>query len=476
MNKELSYSNSTSGAIDCTSLSTVSGFTISGTVPIGCDIRTLFSVDAGTTWNKLTIASGVATLTAAATQAITAASVLSEGNTIAELQTVTSCAEMAGKAVYVAVAMQSNGNSVPTFGIKANGLIGASVYTKTVESNEMDLGESSTVYDYALSKSEANGGTVTVTASLYQTTDGTTYAWSDYMSLDSAKEKACTKIKFKAVYNAPTIGTSTATINHLYVYVKPETSIIIGQNCDVISVTENFENEMMYARLLIKHQKLIDAQIQAYISMSAATKSREKYVIGTGTGESQTITLADTGIDFNTLKLYADTTQIASFDFNSVQNTITFTASAGSTIMGTYTYGCEPETWHAMTKGSTQKYTSVSSDSNMYSTNYTYSESGVSKGVSAIRVALLKPSGSVTDEIIGTGTGRTQLIYLSHYARKDTIKLTAADVTVPNENLTYDDKTKLLTIACTKDAAIKATYTYDAETPILNGFVAAWNK
>lgn len=476
MSTKLTYSKITAGAFDLSSNSVITSMMVAGTIPDGCAVRTLFSVDSGTTWNKLTIASGAATFTAAATQAITAASVLADGNTPAELATVTSCAEMAGKVVYIAIAMQSSGTTVPTFGLTINGTVGTSVYTKTLESAETDLGESSTIYDYNLSTAVTNGGTVAVTASLYQTTDGTNYTWSDYISLDTAKGKACTKIKFKAVYNAPTIGTSTAEINHLYVYVKPETAIIIGQNADVISITEDFENEMSYCRLLIKHQKLIDAKINAYVSMTQTTSKRENYVLGTGTGVAQTITLKDTGVDFQHMKLYANTNQLSDFDYNSIDNTITFSAPLDATIMGTYTYGIAVEDWQAMTFGNTQKYTSVSSDSNLYSSTYTYATTGVAKGVSAIRIALQKPAGSVTDAVIGTGTGRTQYIYLDHYARKDTLQFKAGGVTVLPHNYSYDDKTKLLAIVCTKDAAITATYTYDAETPVINGFVAAWNK
>ena len=477
MSTKLTYSKITAGGFDLTSNSVITSMMVAGTIPDGCAVRTLFSVDSGTTWNKLTITSGAATLTAAATQAITAASVLAEGNTPAELATVTSCAEMAGKVVYIAIAMQSNGTAVPTFGLTINGTVGVSVYTKTVESAEMDFGESSTVYDYNLSKVVTNGGTVEVTASLYQTSYAGVSAWSDYMSLDAVKGLTGTKVKLKAVYNAPTIGTSTAAINYLYLYVKPATAIIIGQNADVISVTEDFENEMSYCRMLIKHQKLIDAKINAYVSMTQTTKKRANYVLGTGTGAVQTITLTDTGIDFPHLTLFANTTQISSIDYNSVANTITFTAPLDATIFGTYTYDVGAEDWQLMTFVSTQKYTSgVAADSNLYCSSYTYTTTGVAKGVAAIRIALQKPPGSVTDAVIGTGTGRTQYIYLDHYARKDTLQFKAGGVTVLPQNYSYDDKTKLLAITCTKDAAITATYTYDAETPVLNGFVAAWNQ
>lgn len=476
MSTKLTYTKTTNGALDCTSFSSVTGFTTKGTIPNGCAVRTLFSVDSGATWNKLTIASGVATFTAAATQAITAASVISEGNTPAELATVTSCAEMAGKIVYIAIAMQSSGTSVPTFGLIINGIVGVMVYTKTVESDPIIFYESMNIYDYDLSTATANGGTVTVTAALYQSNDGgTTYAWGDYAALESAKGKEAKGIKFKAVYNSPTVGTSTASINHLYVYTKLANSIIIGTDADVISVTQDFETEMMYCRLLVKHQKLVDAKLKAYVSMTAATKKRDKYVLGTGTGVAQTITLTDTGIDFPRMVLYANTSQIASFDYNSIDNTVTFTADKDATIFGSYTYGQEAESWQEMTFGSTQKYTS-GNNTDLYSSTYTYTSEGVSKGVSAIRIGLEKPSGSVTDVAIGIGTGRTQLIYLDHYFRNDTLSFTAGGVTVLPQNWTYDDKNRLLSIACTKDAQIKMNGVYDAETPILKGFVAAWNQ
>ena len=438
--------------------------TKTGTIVIG----TGTVVNSVPTWYKLTITSGVAALTAVTTQNITAASVLSEGNTVSELSTATSIPPFAGKTIFTAIAFSANSSATeqPTIGVKISGLSNQDQYTKTEYSQEYDI-SGYDVYNTNLSTTVANGGSIVVEASIY------TGTWSDYMALSALKGKSGDKLKFRITYTATTLGTSTAQLNYLYIYLRTNTSVTLGTNADLITKTQEFGTGMMYARLLIKHKRLTDAGIKAYISFGQTPLHRENLQIATGTGEPQTVTLTDTNIDFPSLTLYANTTKITSVDYISALNSITFTADSGKTIFANYAYGFDAESWQEMQKGSTQAY---QNDTTCDSTDYTYAVTGVEKGVSAVRMVMQKPDGSSTDEMLGTGTGRQQMFILQHYAKEETITLKQGTQPIDRANWSYDPVNKIITVIALKDSAVTATYQWTAETPEIIGYVAAWNQ
>ena len=420
------------------------------------------------TWYKLTITGGVASLTAVATQSITAASVLSEGNTVTELSTATSIPPFAGKTVYTAIALSATSSTTeqPTIGLEITGIRNQDQYTKTEYSQEYDV-SGYEIYNTNLSTTAANGGSIVVEASTL-----TSGVWSDYMTLSALKGKAADKVKFRITYTSTTLGTSTAELNYLYLHARTTSSITLGNNADLISKTQEFGTGMMYSRLLIKHNRLKDAGIKAYISFGDKTLSRENLQIATGTGSPQTVTLADTNVDFSTITLLSNRTMITSFDFNTTSNSITFTAESGSTVFANYEYGFTPEAWQEMQKGTTQPYAGKDYDS----TDYTYSIAGAEKGVSAIRMVMEKPDGSSTDEYLGTGTGRTQLFVLEHWAKEDTITLKQGTQPIASTNWSYDPVNRIITVIALKDTIVSATYQWTAETPKILGYVVAWNQ
>lgn len=96
----------------------ITGITTTGIEPSNTSRRLVFGVDG--TWNKLTTDSlGSASLTALSEQNITVDSVLLEGNTVAELDEVTSVPGFAGKLIYPAAALYASADAsvMPTLGL-----------------------------------------------------------------------------------------------------------------------------------------------------------------------------------------------------------------------------------------------------------------------------------------------------------------------------------------------------------------------
>jgi len=448
---------------NCTTINESLGFIITSNIPADCDIRAGFLI-AGTIY-KIAVDGTLAALT---TQSYTTDSLLSEGNTITELTVLATVPGFVGKTVTPVLALLAPGESteLPTIKISLRTKSNQDQYTKVEYSQEYNL-SGYTIYNTNLSTTASNGGSVVVEASIYSSS-----TWSDYMPLSALKEKTGDKVKIRFTYTATTIGTSIAQVNHLYIYIRTNSSLTLGSSADLITKTQEFGTGMMYARLLIKHERFKDAGGKAYISFTDIPLSRENHQIGTGTGESQTITLTDPGIDFTSLQLYANTARIRDFDFNTTLNIITFTATVGTTIFANYEYGFEKETWQEMQKGTTQPYQGKGYDS----TDFTFSISGTEKGVSAMRMLLSKPDGSSTDEPLGTGTGRTQVFVLKHYAKEETIILKQGTQPIDNKNWSYDPTNKIVTVIALKDTAVTATYQWTAETPKILGYVAAWNQ
>ena len=455
-------------AFNCANVTNVEGFNFTGVQPADCNRNIIFKVD--DVWYKLT-GETTATLTQVATQEPTIESVLAEGNTVAELSTITSIPAFVGKQVYAGIVLDAppDAEVMPSLGIELKTRNNQDQYTKVVYSPEYTIstGETGMMYDARLSTTVSEGGSIVVEASIK---NGET--WSEYMPLMSAKNKPANAIKFKATYTVTTLGVSAAKINYLLVYCRSNNSVILGTNADIITKTQDFGTGMLYARLLVKHEQLKDARIKAYISFTESTFTREKLNIGSGTGTTQTIQLTDSGIDHSSIRLYFNLQQEYSFDYNSELNQITFTAPQDANVFASYTYGLEPESWQAMQFGSTQKYNNTN-----YSSDFTYEvPAGTEKGVSAIRIVLEKPIGSSKDAALGTGTGKQQIFVLDHYAQPETLIIKATGIELPRSVWNYDDVNKILTVVAPKDATLTYDCVWNAETPVVKGFVCAWNE
>lgn len=201
---------------------TVDGFTLDGVQPTGTDRRIIFAVDKedGTKrYVKLAVASGTATeaelkvskaTTSGATEEtavtasdITADYVLSVGNTVTELSTVTSIPAWVGKNVYPIIALiaPEDSASAPTLKLGIKTTTGVDQYEKTEESPAYVLAEEDVdVISVDANVETAGGAACDVSVRFYS--GG---AWGDYMKLTEAKNVRASKAQFKARYQVTAI-------------------------------------------------------------------------------------------------------------------------------------------------------------------------------------------------------------------------------------------------------------------------------
>lgn len=426
------------------------------------------------TWFKLTSSNGVASMTTAApTQDLTVDSVLAEGNAVADLTGITSIPSFVGKSVYAAAAhvVPFGAAVAPALKLALKGHNNQDQYQWDEPSAEYHLADSDvSIVSVTADTATTGQASAAVTVSLKQ--NGT---WSGWMSMIDTKDKKASDIKYKATYSVTKLdGTDTAKVNKVSVIYCAGTSTVSGDTAEILTITQNYDNSIGFAECLIKHKELMDAQIRSYVALRAAPKKRTMINVGTGNGKTQTVKLGikdsqgnivpDSGINHDTLAVQFDAKPTFGYGYNTEVSELTFTADNDVAVTASYEYGWEPETWVEMTKATTQPY----NDTGHYGTKFEYEvPSGMDgKTISNMKTVLYRPSGTVTDEVIGTATGKKQLIVLPHFARKESI--------VCSGSWSYDDNSRILTVVDDKGNAIKISYSWIAETQEIYGLTAGW--
>ena len=455
----------------------VKGFTFEGIQPTNTDRKVAFKVD--DKWNKLTADGALSELP---TQEITADSVLAEGNTVAELTALTNVPSLAGKLVYPAIALYADSVAtiLPTFGMTVNAEIDTTVdvYTKTDYSQEFVLHNKHDVLvkSITVDSNTKGNGKVTLKAR-YATFNETnaadkdadkdaeqTETWSDYVDILSVINVKCHKLQIKAGYQVSvTDGSDSVTLNNVIVTYAKDVVAKSDGTTDLVTLTEKFTNDLTYVHAYIKHKKLIDADLKAYVRLQKTPKRADFKLIGYGTGERKTYKVTDKGINQDSLMVYVGGKAAYDFDFNTETSEITLVADVDAPINATYEYGWELFNYAEMQKGVSQV-----NDSGAYTTEYTYNIPAHEGEytVTAIKYGLIRPEGKVTNETIGVGTGKRQIIQLPHYARKETI--------VCNGKWSYDYDSKRLTVIAPEKEPIVISYDWIAESPEVYSIAAGW--
>lgn len=448
--------------LNLTASNVVKGFNFNGIQPENTNRKIVFKVD--NVWNKLTVSGNTASLTPLSTQDITIDIVLDEGNTIAELSNVTSIPNMAGKLVYPAIALYAGYKAelMPTFGMNMKYIGNVDVFSYTDYSQEYVLsdGEGVAIYSVTTDTTITGNASINCTARIKQNN-----LWSNYVDLINLRDKRANAIQFKAVYTVTNLnGIDTAKINNVTLkYADTVGSIISGISTDIVTKTERFTNDLSYIHAYVKHRKLIDSDIKIYAQLRKTPLGVKMKQIGYGTGTKSVYQLSENGINQDTIKVYINGAETFNYDFNTELSQLQIIADNNSVISVSYEYGWELFNYVEMQKGVSQV-----NDSGAYTTEYSYivpTHDG-EYTVTAIKYELIRPEGKVTNDVIGVGTGKRQIIQLPHYARKETIQC--------NGKWSYDYDSKRLTVIAPEGDNIVISYDWIAESPVVYGVMAGW--
>ena len=467
----------TASQSDCSNMSTATGIEIVSTEPAGTAARYAVSV-AGGTWKKFNTSTNA--WVDVTTQALTETSLLSEGNTKAELMALgsTYLANFIGKKIDFAAAlsMEDSATISPTLTkIKVNGQTGSTVYTTTMTSDTINLSSTDNAVEILaidVTKTELNGGTVTVNASI-QNTEGAWGSFVPYAGLVTTPATVAKAIKFQAILTAPTPGTSSASLSSVAIKHRTDNIAVFAEGeGDCITKTYNFVNPMSQAHLMVKHPIVKDTEVKAYVSLRAKPVTVTGELLAAGNGNQQTCTLKNaTKVASHGFALYFDgAKQTSGYAFSSTDAHVTFAAPSGVAVTADYIYNWEKEAFVEMTHDAVYP---DKDDNTMVDDQFNYikvAETDPSGAVSAIKVTLTQLTGKVDNLALGIGTGALQSFKLDHHAKVETIAITPVTAT-----WSFKPQTDVLFVTAPAGEAIKLSYDWAAETNYLESLACIWN-
>lgn len=460
--------------LSCASATSVAGFSIEGVQPTGTDRRVLFSYSDSSSdaeYFKLVVdGEGVATVAAVGTQKITEESVLAEGNTIADLAAVKSIPEWVGKTIYPVIALSApeEQTAVPTLKLGIVTESSSAVYEHYEESAVVELANENVDIISIDSDTDTTGnGSVTVQVRFRKGT-----AWDEYIDIKKAANIKANAVQFRARYAVGKLdGSDSAQVKNISMVYSGSDAKLSGETTELFFITKNFAekgaNGLAFSQCMIRHKKLQDAGIRAFVSFRSEVQERSMYPIGTGTGERQTIKLPDTGIAYNTVAVQVNGEKVTGYSVNTETNEISITADKGMAITASYQYGWEDEEYTEMPLISRQAYDEAGTE---FASKFQLAvpDSDTSKTVTCIKFSLDRTEGDVTDKTLAVATGDVQVFQLEHYARTDTIVCSGV--------WTYDETTRILKVQHTKGENIVISYHYVSESHEVYAAAAGWAK
>lgn len=463
-------------AADVADFPLVTGVVITATEPTGTSTRYLFNI--GGNWKYYDTTNSQ--WADAATQELTAASVMAEGNTKAEINALAQAAfaGWAGNTINVAVGLQTTNVDQPSVtSIQVKGQASGQQTVETTYSDTITLSDAPVeILDIQTDTEVSDGGTVQIQASILGgSMDANNWSayqpYTDFVTNPATTAKA---IKFKFIKTAPNVGVSVATVKSVSVKHRTDNVAVFSEGTGVVlTKTYNFVNSISRAHLMVKHPIVQDTEVTAQISLREAPHKVTGEVLGNGTGAAQTVTLAhNESVASHNFALYFDGVQqaAASYSFSPTDGQVTFNAPEDVSVTADYVYGWTKEQFVDMLHDT--EYPDKN-DNNLVDDQFDYvaGDDGLKGSVGTVRVTLIQHTGTVHNEALGTGTGSQQSFKLAHHAKAETITVTPAGAT-----WRFKDNTDVLQVTAPQGEAISVSYDWAARTNYLDSIACIFNE
>lgn len=458
--------------MNCTDATDIERIEVGGQEVDSAKRRFVFGIN--NEYYKLNVSgNGVALLEKVPTQSITIDSVLAEGNTADELNNVSSVKGFAGKIVYPVIALYGEfGSLLPTASLSLKKVTSKDIYVYTDQSPVYELsddGSEAKIISINVDKTVTGNGSVDVSVSMFQ--NG---VWTQYTSPQDCGGQNASAIKFRSLFRIRSFdGVDSATLNKVSIIYSSNRAPVTGNDSEIITVTRNYGSDIGFASLLVKHNKLEDSSMDAYVAFRKNTGERKNIEIGVGTGGTQTVTLGvpdesgnivpDKNIDHNSLVITVGGVEVKEYDFNMVRSHVTVFADLGQQICASYKYNLGVEEWRKMNKVITQSY---NGSDEIQATKFELSINDTGNTITAMRLLLTRKTGSVQNLDLGFATGQAQTIILPHFARKDTI--------TSNVAFTYNDLTREFSFVGDRDMPVNVSYEWTGETQSIYSIAPFW--
>ncbi len=453
----------------------VTGITVTATIPAGASLKMSIRTAEGE-WK----AWGGSAWASLSTQTLTADSLLSEGNTKAEIEALDSAALawLVDKEIEIALAL-STGDTADSPQVESIVISGATAedqYAKVVESLPLMLsgnGEPVEILRIDSLKSVTANGTVTLECSLMES-GGT---WSEFGALSEAQGKFAVAIKLRATLAVTVIGgADSATITSVKLTHRIDNVAVFGEGTgQIVTRTYEFLHEMGKCHLMCKRPIVKDASLRAYVALRSNPIQVTNELLGVGTGAPATYTVAHPeGLAPHTMGIRVNGEFTGVYSLNSATGMITLTAPEGAEVRGDYQYNWELEEWIPMVKDAeypdTQSPLIVNDQF-----NYSAGADGDRGSISAVKIELEQGKGTVTGEELGIATGAPQAFTLAHRPRPHTIVAKGGGSPLESSAYYWHDEGRLLWVTAPNGTALTADYQWLGLPPSVRSVAAVWN-
>lgn len=393
------------------------------------------------------------------------ADIIEGGNTVGELLELQTVPDFVGKKIFPIIALEADETAqvMPKISLRLKVNCYNDRYIKTEYSPVYNLRDGAKIKEIR-SSIYTNGN---ATVNLYARVNNPVTGWSDWKFLPEITNAPATQIQFKAVYRVVTLdGSDFGAVNYIQVLYSTDGEKLSGSTQEIISLAQDYDHDLKTAYLLVKHSELVDAELKAYVNLSAAPARRENILLGVGTGEEQTLSLAynavvDKNVAQDSIHLEIDGKTFTDFYFDTENSTVTLKADAGAEIYGSWDSGLDSENWREMELDYSQ------AQDNYFASRFIYRTNEENKKVAAVKIVLTRLSGNVETTEIGTGTGSLQIFALPHKAKAETLSASGA--------WRYDEEGQILKTVANIDMPLTAGYSWQGNLPRVYSYIAGFS-
>lgn len=456
--------------LDLSGQSNIKGFNIEGVEPAGSVRKAIFKVGDSYQYFPTITDSGEAVPTQYP-YSTSSDDILAYGTKLSDLARITSISNWDNVQVYPIIALQavsSDSAQIPTAKIGIKAVADTDQLSKTEETAEYEFaanaGNKASIIDVTAKTTVTGSAAISIRALLKNEDE-----WSSEYQLSELKNLEADAIKFRITYTVSALDSETAKVDQIQIrYTNGGSGAVAGSEAEIVSIEQNYENGLHFAQATVRHSKLIDGTISAFVSFRKQPLSRQLIEIGIGTGEVYTYNLKpsdqeenDKAIDQTSLRIFVDGVEKTGFNFNSGTSQVTLTVQQNSVVTASYNYQIEEEIWRQMELVIQEPY----KQSGWYASRFEYAmpEDEEEKPIASVKFILDRPIGDVVNENLGTATGLTQTFVLPHKAKTETIK-------IPNASFSYDEDSQMLKVVANRGTELVLSYSWVAESQEIDGF------
>ena len=441
--------------LNMTQENAVQGFVIDGNEPTGSERKFLFKVDgkiyrlAGNVPQQLLIDEN------------NIDEVLTQGNTAAELLTITSLAEWIGKDIYPIIGLRAPANSsvMPSVSLGLKCKSSADQYKAHEDGPSFYLGNKARFIGAVAEYEVENKGTAELKVRLLQ--DGVWTSWKDQIDLQG---QFCQEVQVRGEYTvvSATGGSSTARIKNVEVYYSKFADEVAAEESAIYLTQQYYPENMTVGSLGVFHPILRDCELSAYICYEENPVPVKEVELGEGTGSQQTFEV-EGGLEYGTFSVSINGIKTTNYTYTSSTNTVTLTAPAGSKITVSFYTNINPEVWEEMELQFTER--DFNSTTDLYFTRFLHTLENV-EGSKLVKAKIICKVKSGTETFNEIATGDWQEIPLAHPAQKHSI--------ICNTTYKFDEDTNILRIKAPRGYEVEISYSWQGKPVNFEKFYAAF--